>query len=416
MTEHTVSSQAYRDYMSARERTSHWVRSYGPRHGDLYSPSVPPSVIDGYIPSSPPSEADSSHSTPPKMVLRYSDGRPDIPIPRPNGGYSVGRSGSGRHQHPSVTRSQTLSQNQSHSRVRTGSTPSIPRSHPHAPEEIRILPSFGQPTSSSSSRPTHARSKSVPRGSDHDLEPVPQVPFIPPSHLQTQSPYHSSRPISSRGTSPNQVSFAPPAQPSQPWHPRQPHKHPPAIIYAPSSNSQHPRYSPPAMYHHPPQTGPNGVMYSHSAPMPGQYPPQHAIPYPPGGGPHHAASEVGHGRDRTRSLGPSARRPINPVTGSVESLNGRSENSGSTYYVLPSEGQKVHVIAPSPDQSVYTASSTTKSPTSPHYTKKAFFQRLFGFAKFSSANSSPDTDMARAKLHRRHSVGASSRNRVERVR
>ena len=38
-------------------------------------------LIDGLVPSSPLLEAlDSSHSTPPKMVLQYNDTRPNIPI------------------------------------------------------------------------------------------------------------------------------------------------------------------------------------------------------------------------------------------------------------------------------------------------------------------------------------------------
>ena len=335
MTEYTTSSQAYRDFMSSRDRTAYWVQSHSSVQDDFYSPSVPPSVFDGLVPSRPPSEADSTNSTPPKMVLRYNDGRPDIPIPHPN----YGRSGSGRH--PDMARSRTLSYNHSHNRPRTGSSPSIPRSHPNAPEEIRILPSFGHTPTASSSRPSHSRSKSVPRRDNFDQQHDHEVPFMPPPHLQTQSPYHGSRPMSSQGISPtHQVTFAPPAQPSQPWHPRQPHKGVPAIVYAPSHNAQRPNYSPPAMFHHPPQTGPNGVMYSHSAPVPGQYPPQYAGQF---SSRQRVNSEVGPGPDRSR-FGRSTRRTANPAAGSAESLHGRSEKSGSTYYVLPQHGQKVHVI------------------------------------------------------------------------
>ncbi|KAF8163659.1 hypothetical protein B0H34DRAFT_781293 [Crassisporium funariophilum] len=398
MTEYTTSSQAYREYMSAHDRTAYW--------DDCYSPNIPPSVLDGL--------ADSSYSTPPKMVLRYNDGRPDVPIPHPGSGYS------------SLSRSQTLSYNHPQGRTRSGSSGESPLSHsshshrrghePRSPEEIRILPSFGGqvPTSSTSSRPNHSRSKSLPRTTDLRRSPEPEVPFIPPSHMQTQSPYHPAQaPLSSP---PHQVSFA-----QAPWHPpRQGHnKHaPPAIVYAPSHHTHRPHYAPPPMYHHPPQMGPNGMIYSHSAPVPGQYPPTYPTPYPSVGGAssHRHTASVQDVRPRyngaagSRSLGRSTR--INPSS-SQTSLN--SQQSGSTYYVLPAHGQKVHVIAPSPDQSIVTATSTTKSPTSPYaqtFGRKPFFQRLFGFAKFSSAGSSRGSSNGR-KLHRRHSLGASSRHRVD---
>lgn len=345
--------------MSARERTAHWVQSCSPSRFDdgLYSPSVPPSVLDGLIPSSPPSEADSSHSTPPRMVLRYNDGRPDIPIPHPGSTH-----GNPKHHESNLTRSHTLSYNHPPNRTRSGSSTDSPtypshrrRPDPRTPEEIQILPTYGDaPSSSTSSRPSHGRSRSVPRASEREYEPVPEVPFIPPSHLQSQSPYHPSHPQSNQqGVSPTaaQVSFA---QAPHPW-PRQGHaKHPPAIIYAPSHHTQRPHYSPPAMFHHPPRMGPNGMIYSHSAPVPGQYPPAYPTPYPSVGSHRHTASahdvRVNDNYDRTRSVGRSTR--MDPAA-SAESLG--SEKSGSTYYVLPAHGQKVHVIVSRTIDSVWDA-------------------------------------------------------------
>jgi hypothetical protein len=187
MTEYTTSSHAFREYMSARDRTARWVQSHSPTESEFYSPSFPPSVIDGMIPSSPPSEADSSHSTPPKMVLRYNDGRPDIPIPHPGLGYAMGKQGSKMYRNSPQT---------SPSRVRSGSSsespvfvPSSRRDHESSlPEEIRILPSSGE--GPISSRPSHVRSKSLPRSSLRQNPPAPDVPFIPPPHLQTQTPYY----------------------------------------------------------------------------------------------------------------------------------------------------------------------------------------------------------------------------------
>ena len=351
MTEYTTSSHVIHEYMSARERTARWVQSHSPVEDEFYSPSVPPSVLDGLVPSSPPSEADSSHSTPPKMVLRYNDGRPDIPIPHPGPGHSMGKPALRIYQNSPQTSS-------SQSRARSGSSTDSPDFKPpynhrrdhesRAPEEIRILPSSGEiPTSSTS--PRHTRSKSLPRTSDHHRSVVPDVPFIPPPHMQNQSPYYGQNPsaMGSQGISPppQQVSFA---QPTHPWPPRhgQPKHTPPAIIYAPSHHTHQPRYSPPAMFHHPPQMGPNGMIYSHSAPVPGQYPPTYPTPYPSAGGAtshrHTASAHDIRGSNHTRSLGRSTR--LNPTSSST-SLT--SQNSGSTYYVLPAHGQKVHVIVSS---------------------------------------------------------------------
>lgn len=338
MGDYTTSSQAYHEYMSARERTAYWIHSHGGYNNGFHSPSVPPSFMEGQIPSRPPSDAGSTHSTPPKMVLRYNDGRPDIPIPHTRGARGLSRSGSSKHQDPSLGRSRTLSYHHgmAHGQARSGSsggpTPSPLRHDDMAPpEEIRVLPSSGN----SSSRSHHARSRSVPRGvnPDDDDEEEPEFPFIPPSHLQSAVPYRSH----SRAQSHHQVSFAPPAQPSQPWHRS---KNSPTAY-------QPPRQGYPSMLHHPPQVGPNGVIYSHSAPLPGhgQYAPQFVTPFPTMGDPHsHSRSPhdgVSRGREFTRSLGHSS-RPAHLRAGpdSAETLG--SDQSG-TYYVQ-SHGQKVHVI------------------------------------------------------------------------
>lgn len=415
MTEYTTSSHAFREYMSSRERTARWVQGHSPIEDEFYSPSIPPSVIDGLVPSSPPSEAGSSHSMPPKMVLRYNDGRPDIPIPHPGSSHGMGKPGPRMYQNSSQTSS-------SQSRARSGSDSPVfkPSSYTNrrdrSPEEIRILPSSGEiPTSSTSSR--HTRSKSLSRSSDHHRPPPLDAPFVPPPHMRTPSAYMGQGPpaMGPQGItpSPQQVSFA---QPTYPWPPRHGHpKHsPPAIIYAPSHRTHQPHYSPPAMFHHPPQMGPNGMIYSHSAPVPGQYPPAYPTPYPSVGGAssHHHSSSAHDirgpgGHDRTRSLGRSRSNRINPETSSTSLA---SQNSGGTYYVLPAHGQKVHVINPSPAQSIITATSTTKSPTSPYaqtFGKKPFLQRLFGFAKFSTGGSSRGSSNDGRKLHRRHSLGTS---------
>ncbi|RDB22194.1 hypothetical protein Hypma_010691 [Hypsizygus marmoreus] len=434
MTEYTTSSQAIREYMTSRERTAYWVQATAPH--DFYSPSVPPTVLDGYVPSSPPSEAESSGSAPPRMVLRYGNGRPDVPIPSPEPSPTRSRR---RHDGSDSSRSPTsptFSQNSQH-RPRAGSHGGSPlaRSPPHrsdrhserpaplAPEEIRILPSFGNdqlPHSSSSSSSHQPRSKSLPRsGADLHSQPAPPLPGpMPP----LQGPFPGQ-----------QVPFTP-----QPWHPyaqgRPPlaHKHPPAIVYAPSHSSSRPHYAPPAIYHHPPQMGPNGMIYSHSAPVQSQNRPYAAgIPstmMPPSyplssvreeerrAGTWSGRSRSKRERDRARSL--SLARPPRPTSSeSSDSLD--SQDSGSTYYVLPSAGQKVHIITPSPQASVRTATSTTRSPTSPTFSsfkKPAFFQRLFHFAgrlSTSGSHKAPSSSGGSGRrLQRRHSTGGTARRPV----
>src|SRR6266404_3774823 len=80
MTEYTSDPDAIAHYLAARSRTAHWVDSLSGKA--LVAPSVPPSLVsdtdDGL--SSQDSDAESSHSRPPQMVLRYPDGRPDVPV------------------------------------------------------------------------------------------------------------------------------------------------------------------------------------------------------------------------------------------------------------------------------------------------------------------------------------------------
>lgn len=426
MTEYTVSSQALREYMTSRERTAYWVKSHEPETA-FYSPSVPPTVIDDYLPpSSPPSEVESVRSVPPKMFLRYNDGRPDQPIPyssKTSGGMTSS-SGSGRQRSQPSQSQRTRSGSHGTSplgRSQSRRPDDRPRPPPLKPEEIRILPSQGEVSSPPPSS-HHTRSKSLPRTAElrslADAPDVPQVPFFPPPSHRSPTPYQD--PPHSAGAVPGQqISFAQP-----PSRHQQSGRQPPAIIYAPSHHANRSRYAPPAILHHPPQMGPNGMIYSHSAPVGStQYPPAVATPYPSVGGSthHHPSSlhDARRGREFYRERGRAAfkgtaTRFISPSASSTSLTN--THDSGSTYYVLPTHGQKVHVIAPSREQSVGTATSTTKSATSPYaqsFGKRPFFQRLFGFAgKFSSGGSSKGAPTGGRKLRRRHSTGASARPRV----
>lgn len=458
MTEYTTSPEVYQEYMSARERTAYWVQAHSSDPDGFYSPSIPPSEVEGLIPSSPPSDAGSSYSLPPKMVLRYNDGRPDIPIPHVNTSLPPRRRDPPPHP-PSHYRSHTSSSihharpsspitihppHHSSQHGRSGSHVSTPsylrRPEPlgataGSPEEIRVLPSHAPPnpapprfaTAPSSNHPRshHSRSKSLPRTAT-DPHPIPGEVIDPiPASAQSR-PIGYPPPSSHRSHATTQVNYASQGGPA-PWHGAHSssgsakHSHgskvPPAIVYAPSHHGRAPHYAPPAILYHPPQRGPNGMIYSHSAPVPiqgGAYPTPLATSIP----------EERERRDRTRSLGPGVVHKVQRSDDGEES-DAESVRSGSTYYVLPTPGQKVHVIvrfffspsfdfltehpacqAPSPDQSVFTATSTTKSPgPSP---RKPFFQRLFSFAKIGSSNGG-STQGPRRKLQRRHSTGDSGR-------
>ncbi|KAG6873784.1 hypothetical protein C0995_011009 [Termitomyces sp. Mi166 len=425
MTEYTTSSQALREYMTSRERTAYWVETNG--EAEFFSPSAPPSVLDGWVPSSPVSEAESSHSEPPRMVLRYGNG---VEVPIPNSGDSGSRSsGSRRRRDGSRSRSPASPipprSSSSHHRAMSGPHPNSSLAHsgsygmsnqaPPAPEEIRVLPSADpQPSSSNLNQP---RSRSVEHSVRHD--PVPGSSINP----RIRTPYPGATSPTARGPLPPlQV----PAQPlayapqSSPWHsysqaraPPHLHKQPPAIIYAPSNTTSRPHYLPPAIYHYPPQMGPNGMTYSHSAPAGSQYPRSSVTPatmLPPSyaftqvrEGEYRGATWNGHsnrGHDRSRSL-PVVPPPLSRSSSS-DSLN--SGDSGSTYYVLPSAGQKIHVLPPSPQLSIGTATSTTRSAHSPHSPNKKtpLFKRLFGFAgKYSGGEN--------RRIERRHSTSGVNR-------
>jgi hypothetical protein len=61
--------------------------------------------------------------------------------------------------------------------------------------------------------------------------------------------------------------------------PNQCYSPPPPIVYAPGHRSR-PHYAAPAIYTHPPKMGPNGIIYSHSAPVPSShYPLKFSTPY-----------------------------------------------------------------------------------------------------------------------------------------
>ncbi|KAF7337902.1 hypothetical protein MVEN_02013400 [Mycena venus] len=394
MTEYTSSSQALRDYLSSKERTKHWVHSRIEPPDECYSPNAAPSILqDPEFVLPPASDAGSTHSVPPKMVLRYSDGRPDQPIyDDPNAPpLKRGQARRVRHVCPKKSESYHL----------TLWTRHVLRPTPiPAPSHFRGTPI----------RKYKTLYLSCPHPHPSHHSGVAVGPGLP-------GPLPHPRPSLN-------VAFAQP--PPQPWHQAGSHgrRHaPPPIVYAPSHRSR-PHYAPPAIYTHPPKMGPNGMIYSHSAPVPSSHHPQkYPTPYPSmvASSAHmssvneeqRSGSRTPNRRDRSRSRN-GAVRPSSPAS-STSSFT--SNGSGSTYYVMPTGRQKVHVIhTPDTSASLHTASSTSHSPTSPNSMKKQpLFQRLLVFAERRLFSSSGDSSRASSRggrrLHRRHSTGGSGRSR-----
>ncbi|PSS37464.1 hypothetical protein PHLCEN_2v671 [Hermanssonia centrifuga] len=535
MTEYTTSSEAIREYLTSRERTAHWIRDHFEDvsdDGNLLSPSAPPSIIsDSDAPSFGPSDSDaeSTNSLPPRMILRWNDGRPDVPISR-DIGYPASRSQSRPRSRSAAAHTPSAIHHQPshHSRSNGGSrdeagtaVPLQPSRHaqtlsymsgpllnpplnthitpPPSPEHIVVLPSpqGEEPpqmasTSSSSSPnaphpeyPLHSRTPTS-HSAHHGFPPEGSVPHQPSQHHSIVSPHpqHAYNPshTSRHTTRSPQLAYSQ-SQPLPAPHgqtrfyenhagsraPSQlPYNYsPPAIVYAPSSRHAGTRYAPPQIVYSPPSHShnshgshsrnptPGSIKYSHSAPLPQTQNPYH----PNAGGPHqgqypslrgapsHLSSTVveedprdlDYSRSRSRGQGRSQSRNHRSVSKGGEMNRGRSpgrvlaiarspsgsrsptpplsdagsRTSGSTYYILPTPGQKVQIIHPGAP-SMYTATSATRanhSPHSPHSpqsagSKKPFFQRIFSIPKFaSSIDSRGSSGSTGRKLHRRHTLG-----------
>ena len=439
MTEYTTSSDAIREYLTARERTAYWVNQHFTRvpENDLLSPSVPPSELDDSdAPSYGPSDSDneSSHSLPPRMVLRWNDGRPDLPI-APDQQNSFHRPQSAR---PSGDRRRNASLG---SGAHAPPPPSIPRHgsagpHPRyeqslsyvtapgeegpleGPENIVVLPSPqegdpGQAPMSVGGGPSHVshlESRPMPSrtATMHSARRPQMNGMFGPSETQRPSRHPSiaaPRPRHAYNSSQGSRHGAP--SPSMAYSQSQPSQaqregrsmeerassrvasqlpyaySPPAIIYAPSSRHGS-SYAPPAIVYSPPShinhshnRGAPSITYSHSAPLPhghrpgtrGSHHPSHrgapsnlpldeeAEQYDGTQGrsrsrvramsetqalPRHGTNSE---RSRTRGMYAVPRSPYRPQSRPRSPLReDGSDTSGSTYYILPTPGQKVQII------------------------------------------------------------------------
>ncbi|KAJ3491579.1 hypothetical protein NLI96_g601 [Meripilus lineatus] len=452
MTEYTISSEAIKEYMSARERTAYWVQlQTNPTSGDqLLHPSAPPSILtDSDAPSYGPSGSDagSSHSLPPRMVLRYDDGRPDVPIPHPsqqaesssqshskrNGtqsprsqdrhsphqsrhSSSQGRSRAGSSQSPSVPQPPPTPQRQPQQQQQpryeqtlsyvTVPVESIER--PRSPESIVILPSRESGDSSQRSPINSVPINSRSMGNSH-------APSSATSHAE------SRRPATSPGPNRHGDSEASSQRPRRQYN-RPPQTPPPSGRHRPTppsestqttsqssksrhrapSNlpSEHSRYGSHRSGAHSSQQSPSTIFEEEGERNRSASRGRGGGRGDDGRGGSRRGSSKGHGRYRGRSPTPSL----------DSDDDARSDASAGTYYVLPTPGQKVQIIVPN-SGSVYTATSTTKSAHSPQSSqmggpKKPFFQRIFHtIPKLSSYGSSDSGRFGSRRLQRRHTIG-----------
>ncbi|KAH9933015.1 uncharacterized protein B0H18DRAFT_985150 [Fomitopsis serialis] len=402
MTEYTSNSEAIREYMSARERTAQWIQAHTP-NGTVPAfvpPSYPPSMIsDSDAPSYGPSDSDeeSSHSLPPRMVLRYNDGRADIPIATEynphNGTYSRQapkmrsaeprsipthrRSKSGPYAQPAergpshvVSRhAQSLSY-ASQPVVEPRAMPEPPRS----PESIVILPSRqGSQNTQSTSQTAESlppfSQPSQPHPSSHTFDAALQVP-LPPSTISQipQQPsrfgsasHHSSHPsqhgILTANLSPHSqpvpgptpraaTSFAHHAPSSRVQSQLPYHYSPPAIVYAPSSKHSRSHYAPPAIVyspsatHHAPSRHAPSMTYSHSAPLPQAPPHQRA-----GSSVYHSAQGSLRSRRPGSAIPEEDPRMAGRYDRSVDRDRGRSRSRGRSVARTRTPAESVMYIA-----------------------------------------------------------------------
>ena len=404
MTEYATDPETIHEFLTARERTVNWVKVHGAGLS-FASPSSPPSILsDEDAPSYGPSESDasSSHSIPPRMLLRYEDGRPDIPISHDRSRHSRGgppahsssrhtRSRSGSLVPPapadvppmSARHAQSLSYASSSRYAAAGPSGQPMISPPRSPENIRILPSR-QPDDSQRMAAASTQAQAVfQQPSIHDRVP----PLADPLHTSNQSVY---APTPRHATSPNQPIPIPPSPATITQTQSQPaglhnggsrfyekpgmaasrvqsglpyQYSPPAIVYAPSGrHGGRSNYQPPAIVYSPSSHGHRrapapGIAYSRSDPfpLPTQYSQAHAgaTPFPSsqGSSSHRsrprAQSTTERLSSRGRSHGPSSSRDrarTRSPTPSLSASDTSSDTSGSTYYVLPSPGQKVQIV------------------------------------------------------------------------
>ncbi|KAI9511054.1 hypothetical protein F5148DRAFT_1374083 [Russula earlei] len=259
MTEYTTDPDAIAHYLAARARTANWVDSLSGK--TLVAPSAAPSLVsdtdDGL--SSQDSDAESSHSLPPRMVLRYPDGRPDVTV-------------SGNTQWPAQTQKLTGTSPTHHSRHQPGSHghhPSNPNIHSRAASNaVPLYVTPPPPVIATHPETIHVR----PSPTSPGIQQSPNTYFTPDPTNSPTTPYRSrSKRSSSRPPpSPLEMIYAPPP-PARSSHS---HSAPVSPTHESFHSTQHP---PPVPQPAPPIIAPSPVYGFPSRASPHELP-QQALP------------------------------------------------------------------------------------------------------------------------------------------
>ncbi|KAH8826881.1 hypothetical protein DL96DRAFT_1219307 [Flagelloscypha sp. PMI_526] len=410
MTDYDYPSDSHRAYTDSFRHTEGWVRNHQPGTFPFYSPSQAPSEVDSQ--ADPPSDAESSHSIPPRLILDYGGGRMQrIPHPTdsaPHHGH--GRTSSTHHSRSHSTRTtyQDLTNVPSHShshssreyasrhsaeasRSRHGSYRAMDASR--EPEKIRILPSKDSSRNHHSHQ--HIRSRSLPREA---LAPIefpnePPVPLVPSRSGYLPQPAGVLAPPNSLAQSGSSISTT-----HQTWQrPGAASNH---YTHSTMQNGGYPvgpataiptHHSPQVVYNHPPQVGPNGMIFSHSAP-PLQQPGYVTL------GPSQPDSRSGSKSKRSKSL--TAGRSGGSTTLSYPSASSL-HSKGSDATVYSAGKQKRHEIARAQTPVTATANPAyySNQPHSSSFTK-SLMKKIRGFADRLSTEP-PESTIGHGRSHSR---------------
>ncbi|KAA1475022.1 hypothetical protein DENSPDRAFT_402112 [Dentipellis sp. KUC8613] len=182
MTEYTTSPEAVAQWMSSRARTANWVTTHA-NGTNFVSPSVAPSLVsdsDDGLSSPTESDAESSHSVPPRMLLRYPDGRPDIPVTasNPYADNQMQMSMQEKEGRPPVAYGDPWATQYAKPPAPVPPTPHIYQNRARAATHPHAMVSHS--SSHQSSQPyTHPYLHSQPPGSAMQLPPPPQLQLAP---------------------------------------------------------------------------------------------------------------------------------------------------------------------------------------------------------------------------------------------
>jgi hypothetical protein len=466
MTEYTTDPEAIAHYLAARARTAHWVDSLSGKA--LVAPSIPPSLVsdtdDGL--SSQDSDAESSRSLPPRMVLRYPDGRPDVPVstnPRwppqnqkpttPTPFHTRLRAGSGSHGYPP-------SNPNIHSRAPSNAVPLYISPPPPVvamqPETIHVRPSPTSPVphqgpvsyltagphhSSSLSTPSRQRSmrstpssrpplqmiytppapsslsRSAPVSPTHESFQSAQQPLPPPPPSAPYPPIAAPSPVYGF-PSPTSAHEPPPAAPlthsrthsrSHSYSSNQSHPHPQAAAGAASAPpSAYPGNSAQRQRRHSSRTG---TSHGHADVMQHPQPQPQAPAVGVGGGPSFASGASGSG---SRRRGPPSIVYAPSVNSSLYAYNPPVITS------RPPQPQPPHVMAPQdPHARAYThahAHRMAQSISDPTPITGSLGRNASRGRMFEHLSRTPSPNTARTRVNEASGAVASGLLRKGRVR